>query len=197
MTPPDLRRNWWPAVVIALALAVVYLAAAYFTGLWPFAQYEATLTPSVSTSPSSNPTTNWKTYTNKEFGYEFKYPVTIKLAASSDEGGVVPISDTASRVYAGPNVIAQDFSIEPIFIVEYSMFPLNVTADLVKKQFAEPARIIPVAISRFGLSGFKVSQDDYVVSNHYFLQTYTGYLLHLVVFNDLADQILSTFRFTK
>jgi len=82
-------RGFIQIVIILLALVLV-AAGAYYFGT----KNKSVQAPTASVQPSANPvatadpTVNWKTYTNKKYGYKFQYPenwaISEKLVSDPD-----------------------------------------------------------------------------------------------------------------
>ncbi len=78
------------ALVITLAIAL-YVIAALFFNLWPFPRHamaptsEQPTPSSITISPSVtiDPTADWQTYRNEQYGFEFKYNPKWSLANSN------------------------------------------------------------------------------------------------------------------
>ena len=66
------------ALIVLAVAAAIYLIRASSSGLFPFAVVTPTPTPIV------NETASWKTYRNKKYGYEFKYPESVGVVSEYD-----------------------------------------------------------------------------------------------------------------
>ena len=115
MMPVEQPKAKWPMIVgvTVLALALAYSAFAYLSGSWPLQNTEvAQETPSPSPTPTTSckprpacldatpacklpepiegwcqtsPTSDWKTYTNTQYGFEFKYPSDWEIIAEQEK----------------------------------------------------------------------------------------------------------------
>ena len=72
ITPPHKSWSRWLVIVVAIISVLGYFVASYAFSLWPFGYL---LTPIPAPIPAvTDPTSNWKTYRNEEYGFEMKYP---------------------------------------------------------------------------------------------------------------------------
>ncbi len=166
---PQQSKTHWPILILVLVLAVVsYTGVAYWQNMWPFVEDEVTeASPSITPKSTSNVPADWKTYINDELGFEFKYPVDWSVIESLVTG--------SELVYMtlGPSYSIQSGG-HGIFYVETkdeNNLPLhgwNTTE-------------VSSNYKRFELFG-----DNIVYK-----------LEHDRMFDDIFDQIISTFQFTK
>lgn len=82
------------ALLLIVGLAVAgYFASAYYFTLWPFevsVMPVPTFTPRPSSAVKAEDVSSWKTYSNSQYGFEFKYP--IDFYAQTVPGGSVRIT---------------------------------------------------------------------------------------------------------
>ena len=88
------KTNYSALILISLAF-VLFLTGAYFLGKQSVKLSETPTTiptqtpvaiiPTITNTPTptniTNPTTSWKTYENKQYGFSFKYPENLKLSS--------------------------------------------------------------------------------------------------------------------
>src|SRR3989344_1435205 len=81
-----LHPGIWVGILIAAASIVGYLVWANASKEWPFEENlqlnvsptpQPTPTPPTPPTTTTDPTASWKTYTNAQYGFEFKYPSTL------------------------------------------------------------------------------------------------------------------------
>ncbi len=82
VAPAPTHTHWGLVFGILVLAVLVYIAGAYYLGMWPFAPlpYAATPTPLITNSVSPTPTSltaTWKTYTDTAGKYSFRYPETL------------------------------------------------------------------------------------------------------------------------
>ena len=136
-------------------------------------------------------TADWKTYTNIEGNYSFQYTDSVKIVSVDEEGGNIPVSNNSNVVYVQYGNLGSVFSITNYHAT------LNLSLDGLKYQFAVPFTLSSVKI--VGVDGYKIifSNTNGVVSDFYFFE-HGDQIFKITVLknNDIANQILSTFKFT-
>lgn len=210
----------WFLVILSMSLFVGYLAFASWQGLWPFAMeqqqactQEVKLCPDGSyvgrTGPNCefaecppDPTADWQTYRNEEYGFEFGYPGELYLLDRMDyeeKAVLLNFSDIEYNDFGGGY---------------FTAIEINITDSVLNQQIVNGLENI--TRKTLNISGENVD----VVSGSYkvVLPELIGGNVKLAVFinksltlyaNDvwsskkqeeldlLTDQILSTFRFTR
>ncbi|MDP3941562.1 MAG: PsbP-related protein [bacterium] len=157
-------------------------------------QNRPTIVPVATTNQSIDPTANWKTYNNSEFGFLFMYPPDWKLLPNQ-YGGVVAIEsptqtdpETKDFIRVDVENNKQNLSIEEYakrgtddsIIIEYKNIEID---DITGKQTTD----IPHA--RQSVQTF-VKKDDKIYHIGLFSRDSKRY-------QETYDHILSTFRFTN
>jgi len=196
-----LHPKIWVPVLIILALAAGYLAYANTNSLWPFGEQNQVNKP--------DQTAGWKTYSNQQFGYEFKYPIgwsidyevdysRLDLTASDidtelifKDGSENPDSITMSRAY---------------FYDTSSLHSLDQSISFIKERISNIQREIPVG---GGIAFYKVTRMDGVNQgepypeaniasndNVYAMRYFTSKNTPIEKQEEIILQILSTFKFT-
>jgi hypothetical protein len=156
----------------------------------------------------SNATAGWKTYTNAQYGYEFRYPIEATPLSITDLGNDAPITNSSAVV----NVWLGDESPNVIFSVEVRGNE-SLTTTWIGRQYDNyyhPATFSPSpqAISLAGATGYKLIKGTIVVSTNfpqgtpltsetYYIQKTGGPIIGIRLVADPSNQILSTFKFTK
>lgn len=158
--------------------------------------YQPTLTPTQigespniisTTNPTTNPTVNWKTYTNVE-GYSIKYPAsftTLILAAGASNKEAIPTTrnffiykSNTLQPYLDRYINLEIFDLKP------SHYQATITKEILDSHFVEKSTypdakfdIYSAQLSDKGFIEIHVSTDP--------------------TRKEVANQILSTFKFTN
>jgi hypothetical protein len=186
---PETPKKGSPILIIAIILAIVALLAvvAYVFGAKYF-NPKPTPTPVVVVTPTPTPdvTVNWKTYNNSEIGFGLKYPQEWTLQATST--GRVASFDTKSGIPGE-------------FFVAYQKNIGSLTQWLLDNKAGEITNTINVNANQFSV----IKGGTLYVSREYAIKVKTDSYLRLViepypnsvVFDEVINQILSTFKFTE
>jgi hypothetical protein len=163
------------------------------------------LQAALKTIVMADQTAGWKTYTNSQYGFEFKYPnnVVLNTPPEGDVGPYLPATEISSSVDAWDNK-------DLVFSFSYSPEISNISPDEISKIFAlskEDISLVPAKI--VGIGGYKIifenktnskpqSYFTNIISDFYFLEK-NGKIFQLTALknNNTANQMLSTFKFTK
>ena len=215
--PPKKKSFAWLVILVVLLLltSTGVLAYQYYQLktqiVNPAPSSQLTSTPLISPQPAAeadDPTTDWKTYTDKT--YSFKYPPTWKVTPGSgateeyfggDYVSIVAPTPTVS-IQIAPGVITYGFGgiPEEMEKIETKAENIEIKIDNEKYSAIESTRTengkvkvftdltIPINGKEFHIlfgTGYPVNQDD--------LASYTDYL----TYRDTILQILATFKFTN
>ena len=144
--------------------------------------------------PTTDPTANWKTYTNTQYGFSFKYPVGFEVKENAP--GYFVITTTAENAFNGS--LQEGISIDARLLEPYTSMVnarKSITDSLTITENKEISEWeIYQGIGKDGmLKGveFRIAISPYK-TGAIRLETITN-----VKFLDIFDQILSTFKFTK
>lgn len=167
-------------IVLVLVIVAVAIGGAYYFGTLKnntgLVSVVPTLTPIVSTqsvinptiNPTLDPTANWKTYSNTKYGFEFKYPIDQKLDDNGKgEIGIGKVSLSINKLGQNAPKVTQKKINEIIWDMLYF----------------DPKT--PMGGGPHSFYQTKYSEYYYVIT-YYDKET-----------QQVADQILSTFKFTK
>jgi len=178
---------------IPLIVLIGYFILAYTQDWWPWNGLKLSPVPSASPTASQDPTAGWKTYTNTQYGFEFKYPQSWVFEDHSptiDEVNKILLSITI----AGPN---QNFSVRV-----YQNEPLRY-AELTQTKTSTEISGLPTTAYLFP-EGYECYGDgDPVQCSFFAIPVKRGNYWYVLEgrgnARDLASysQILSTFKFTN
>jgi len=114
-----LRKIFTPKFV-ALIIAIVLIGAGAYGAIWWWGNQNSN-PPIGGAIPSAtpDPTADWKTYTNTQYGFEFKYPpiwmieenskqVTLIIYGSRQDRGGGIFSDGARIIFSGSDYLSDD-----------------------------------------------------------------------------------------
>lgn len=175
----------WVVILLVVGLA----GGVYYLGQVSTKTTNTVFQSSVNPSPTSDPTANWKTYTNQNLDISFKYPPLMK-----DPG--VNLLSTRTQI------LTEEFTIESGIFYDQSK-QRNLTFDeYIKKNISSDSNISDYNLA--GVMGKKIinkmqaiiavqpskSQPDDILTIYYDLRDHPG------VKNELIDSILRTFKFT-
>lgn len=128
-------------------------------------------------------TSNWKTYKNIEYKYEFQYPPTWKIT-------VVNSTDTT----ATPLVV--DRTNSNVFLVGI----IDRALPEIEKEFDAGVKAgmgVKNNILVDNIPAVKYSASDFSINGIFLLFKKKTYQINMYVNSPIPDQILSTFKFTK
>lgn len=187
----------WVVLIVALGLSA-------FAGIWYWQDqkigddYVAVFTPRPSTTP--DPTADWKTYINKDYGYEFKYPDGYVVSA-----GLSGANDWVQVYSSKPDSSGHNLTILNIATVNVgreSVFDngSNVILDSIvfagkqAKEYRCPEKNnCPSQLSSSRAIHLTSLLSNWQANNEIFYDI----AKESPELKNLADQILSTFKFTK
>ena len=213
------RRGYLtPLVLIALALITLFVAATLFLHKLLISDVKKEPVPSPSPTSSATPspkstsdeTTNWKTYTNTEYGYKISYPQNwfIQNPYGETASGNCIDSETSNKivVFSRIKLTYCGFVGEQLPPTEADMTILVLEErwpDVVGTILGEPDAKIMLAGEKAAKYKFteKSQLPDIQATRIYFNHNDKGYLIFLKqidrlgTYNQIYDQILSTFQF--
>ncbi len=164
-----------------------------------------TLSP--ASTPTADPTANWKTYTNGNYNYQFKYPLNwpdIPSVVSNQKDGFQLAGQNVYLSQYFPQVKPPQFQIE--------VFKSNKELRPDELEEKEGCGFPTFAISKSKVGGIQAivgrrlaprdSSAPYYTGLHYCVRTYSGGFIYNFLWEEgsdvdsgLFDQILSTFKF--
>lgn len=191
-------------VIIILVVLIGFVGVYYLGTLKPNKVAESsTPTPVTSVEPTADPTANWKTYTNKEHGVSFKYPLDWKLTETSPgevhdgqtyniwlklnkKNSTIGIGLNINGIGGGPRNVPYD--------------AINLWGKTYYKQygnidFSNNTKRIDISENATGLGAFIMNSKTYMISLTYPAIT-EGEKPNIDLSKEF-DQILSTFKFTN
>ncbi len=179
---PKSARWLWTIVLPAIILIAAYFIAAQRTGMWPFVSAELVVTPFPSPSATPDVTANWKTYTNTQYGFEFKYPTNYSPSSTVKTTWAPQIQSEYAKIQVTYN---ENFNL-PDYQTYWQAHPGSKTLTINGLQVIER----PVGGTMDGESEY---QFDFISKNYsiLFLTKSAATQAQLAEFM----QILSTFKF--
>ncbi|MFZ2199980.1 MAG: hypothetical protein WAV40_04285 [Microgenomates group bacterium] len=198
------RRNYFYPILFALLFLVTLGSGIFFfVKAESLSKQLSSIKPSPTPSPiaSSDPTSDWHTYTNNEYGFTIKYPLEAKIRTEQ-----LPSNDRMF-IFAidSPNAVfdrmfkSGDYSFG-ISIQTQKNFPEISDYLNFQKEHNTYKEVIPTIINN--VSGYKFGTDGYSTANfHYqgFITKNDDLYITINYFTDqdlkMFDQILSTFKF--
>lgn len=163
--------------------------------------------PAATLTPTSDPTANWKTYTNGNYNYQFKYPL--------DWPDIPPVVSNQKDGFqlAGQNVYLSQYfpQVKPPQL-QIEVFKSNKELRPDELEEKESCGFPTFAISKSKVGGLQAivgrrlaprdPSAPYYIGLHYCVRTYSGGFIYNFLWEEgsdvdsgLFDQILSTFRF--
>ncbi|MDP3057763.1 MAG: PsbP-related protein [bacterium] len=179
-------------VIVLFALITALIMAIDFPSFknYPPVTIQSTVEPTPVVDIS-----DWKTYRNEKYGYEFKYPSNIFLNSYDEVGNEIEIANNAITV-------ATQYNNKKGVIFFVRDVNISLTPDGIKNQFGatnkENISIIPAQIA--GVNGYQVvfADNKNIVSDFYFIKKGEQVLELTVLKNDkIVSKMLSTFKFIK
>ncbi len=136
-------------------------------------------------------TTNWKTYSNEEYGFEFKYLSGYEFLENTSFHS----SHEKFEVWIDKDVSLQKSGAFGILVKDAKAYSINSTADWFKKNFEN------VVISKKNINGnnFTLIQYDNPGGGSPNEVAYTehGGFIYVISYSEESKNFLDTFKFTK
>lgn len=168
-----------------ITLTILLILSGIF-GVWYFSQPAPDLESEFSSLQKSD-NSDWKTYRNEEYGFEFRYPKEYEVTLTSTK--VLEISESRYGDTEHPGIwiyTYQNNNLQPL--------------DWWKKSKSYQAQDQISSIKNiFGIEGIKINSSEGLQEQHLVF----GYkdriidVLNIGINEYLINQILSTFKFTK
>lgn len=196
-------KHFGPKFFIAI-VAILVVAGAACGGIWWWANHPL-VSPHPVASPTLDPTADWKTYTNTEYGFEFKYPndlyteeneYAFRLKSSPrelyeiyDGGGARPEGVEGKDWVRGYTISVRKKDVNNISLIsedeDYQVIKLNYSNIEAYEIRADVPGTPPVYIK------------NPHIPNSFIEMGYGNGLENSNEAEKVFDQILSTFKFTK
>ncbi len=150
-------------------------------------------------------TSTWKTYTNTQYGFEFKYPAkwnVINLNTSGSANFEIAIDPILSKVPEGDQPFAMTFRVyKSLADLDYAKKNPKSLEDFLKKYSEAPDPLFSEAgpYNIKDATAYKTTETGFANFTTYYFQ-HRSLIFEIPTFYDdeiLIDQILSTFKFTK
>lgn len=204
------------AQILIIILALIAIGGAYYFGT----QKNNVLTTPVQSSvpavteattqasPTTDPTANWKTYTNTQYGFTFKYPPGLETLLQSEGGVSGPITGNPIFVYALADklTIAQGTD-KPFDGLSIDIVDTNGSLDTYVSNERDAEKnsyrgIFDPTIKQLNIPVQNRYLDSESSISRYFLKSNNTVVAISVIrfspdFMRTASQILSTFKFTQ
>ena len=195
-----MKKNQEGFANLVLVGAVVILVAvgAYFTLSKKSGPIVEPQIPIKNTQTSTDKTANWKTYTNNEYGFEFKYPDTLQITEESDQ------RNFDLRPEDPNNELFNWFSLHLADKRDRQIFNFSVSINHPGLGFGGTETVSKTTVTIDGVNANKEIFQE--IGGEYkgekmvlytFNKSGNGYMVLGTGTYELADTILSTFKFTK
>ncbi len=175
-------KNIIIAVLVVLVAGVGYFAFVKKSAPVAYQTPTPTVTTTVikTTSPTVDPTANWKTYSNQTYGYEVKYPNNWKVSETDSQVNFMPIGgqDVSLSLFVFNKPVSEARLLVPL---------LNVPGRNVDSQW-------DIIVN--GVDWIQVTVDKNQIAQ----LTYHNNKTYAVQYSTLEkanSQIFATFKFTK
>lgn len=182
------KKSGMKFVLVGLVGVLILVAGLAFGGYYYFTKLKPLLQTSIPT-PISDPTADWKTYRNEQYGFEFKHPSTLFVDEFSDG-----VSFTYDEKLVDNPIYAQDMSIQVFKSSEKNLLEFM-------KVYKEGNPATAIQYSNGSISGYYVPAIDEVVWGSYFFSSGKNVFRidspNKTINSTLMEQILSTFKFIE
>lgn len=156
-------------VVLVVVLAVVLV---YFTFLKKSG--EVAVSPTLTTTPTVtvNPTANWKTYTNNQYGYEFKYPSNYSVSTTGSTNIAPLVSSPYVSIEVGNYQTSNLTGGKPITVGGMAAIKYPVGGNMdggVEYQIDVPSKKLTIFFGGINSSSYNyISEYDKIISTFKF-----------------------------
>ena len=190
-----MRRGFATILILGLVVAAFALGGAFYVKQRPSPTPPINNQPTIKSSPQASPsplsspadTSNWKTYTNNEFNFEFKYPKEISLNVDTNVNRETKLTLSLNN----PKPYA-DISLEVTTKTEQTILT-EIGEKLGKSTLALNGMQANKYFGQSGVAGTLYRERIFIIHGnltyHFNLGTYDQ--------REILDQILSTFKFTN
>ena len=174
------------AIIFLLLASTCFFAFQYVQLKKQISQIIPTPTPFTSPKPTvkaDDPTANWKTYTNNQYGLKFKYPITFTLSEEQ--------SSNATYIYLKTNNEELTFEIikqETDNFLSHLPIKTSKNYNTIVWNFHEPSQYCDAGNCGPTSAGYTTRYEKYLIS---FILGKVGST------SIIPDQILSTFKFIE
>ena len=193
-----MRQKGFAPIIILILLVLVAFGAYYFGTIKNKTILSPTASVQPSTIPSSDSTVNWKTYIDSGHNYSFKYPSSYVLGQHLTGDGVT----LAKPASVGIQDLVIDFN--PNYTkADLGTFTNDRRNSLLQVGTAnniDTTTLSGITVKHYYSCGEKCGDDYFVgIDPNYILEIEVLYSSKDVIlqYKPLADQILSTFKFTE
>jgi uncharacterized protein YxeA len=204
-TPPKSGKSKFILIAIAIIVLIVVGAGSYYLGqksknIQPqISIIKNTPTPTQAPTPTSDPTVNWKTYTNPEYNYSFKNPTNWQeLSDSTVDKAIFRLNPVDEKVSSGDYWLEVDVlkkwykgSIESTNMENWLSEQMNMHKDYENVSVANQKGIKYIQTPTSQSPG-NIIYD--FVKNGY---GYSIAILYIKQNDGIGEQILSTFKFSQ
>lgn len=188
------KNKTWLWILVSILMLIAGTAIGMLLGNKLSQKPVTYVTPTPLSSPSSDPTTNWKTYTNSKLGFSLKYPQEW-IIDSSDENK----NNDLSIIRFGLIKPNEKSASESLGIAIYIESPQVLTTfEQIKNNLLNPINIS--LDNSQAVTGY--SKEDNRLLMTYAIHDKRAYTIITVTKNleaeqTIYNQILSTFKFTQ
>ena len=206
-------------VLLMILLLVIVGVGAYLLGTSKTETPPIIAQVSVSISPIPNPTANWKTYTNAQYGFEFKYPNSYSFKQKEPVAGEISALPENLKKFATFFIYNPDKTVKITVSVYNNLqyLPLDDWIKQVSEFGTQPSFInetkyagsnninflrgIYGCCESFDLTAFASYQNRIIeIDDPIAFDEYIKYIhgdIKILSTEDIFNQILSTFKFTN
>ena len=165
---------------------------------------EPTPVATIAPTPTTDPTTDWKTYTNTIHGISFKYPVTWIIDQSkenTDPNGSVKLSKDTAKITILLNMdgiggLGRDYIGSPTTFAGLNLFKYEAETTYAAEESFKGTRTIGITESLTkSLGFFRYNNKTYSITLSYPIADHQKEII--IEAQKEFDQILSTFKFTN
>lgn len=147
-----MKKGFAP-IIILLGITIIAVLVGGVLVYTNYSNNQSKLNPQPTPTSTSDETANWKTYTNKKYGFSFKYPSNWvenegKIEEKLGVNGVNALTQKgiAVEVYENSGKLSALEFLDTIFYKDYNEEGLKGLKEIYMKQYQENSYLEPIAI---------------------------------------------------